>query len=130
MSEHYQPCPIARTAELVGDTYVILIVRDLMNGPRRFGELQQSLKDIAPVTASGKDHTVQISPKTLSQRLKMLESAAIISRQAFPEIPPRVEYSLTDKGHALYEVLEAMRLFGESYLPLEESVAETLPQLA
>jgi DNA-binding HxlR family transcriptional regulator len=130
MPEHYQPCPIARTAELVGDTYVILIVRDLMSGPRRFGELQRSLKDIAPVTTTSKTHSVQISPKTLSQRLKMLESAEIISRQAYPEIPPRVEYTLTEKGRALSEVLEAMRQFGEQYLLPEAPVAKPLPYSA
>jgi DNA-binding HxlR family transcriptional regulator len=126
MSEHYQPCPIARTAELVGDTYVILIVRDLMSGPKRFGQLQESLKDITPITASEKIHSVQISPKTLSQRLKMLEAAEIISRRAFPEIPPRVEYRLTEKGQALSEIIEAMRQFGQRYLAAEDEAAEQL----
>ena len=60
-----------------------------------------------------------ISPKTLSHRLKMLEAAEILTRQAFAEIPPRVEYNLTEKGHALCIVLEAMREFGEHYLDPE-----------
>jgi DNA-binding HxlR family transcriptional regulator len=98
-------CPIARTAELVGDTWTILIVRDLMSGAKRFGQLQESLG--------------HISPKTLTQRLKRLESAGIIRREAFAEIPPRVEYSLTAKGSALHEIIEAMRCFGELHLPLE-----------
>ncbi len=126
MSQHDQPCPIARTAELVGDTYVILIVRDLMSGPKRFGQLQESLKNVTPVTAGEKIHSVQISPKTLSQRLKMLEAAEIISRQAYPEIPPRVEYKLTEKGHALSEIIEAMRQFGERYLAAEDEAVEQL----
>lgn len=96
------PCPIARTAELVGDTWTILIVRDLMRGARRFGQLQTSLGSV--------------SPKTLSQRLKMLEAAEILTRHAYAEIPPRVEYSLTEKGHALLSIVEAMREFGEQYL--------------
>lgn len=99
-------CPIARTAELVGDTWTILIVRDLMSGSKRFNQLQDSLG--------------HVSPKTLSQRLKMLEAAEILTRQAFAEIPPRVEYSLTEKGHALVKVIEAMREFGEQYLPTAE----------
>ena len=104
--EHLQPCPIARTAELVGDTWTILIVRDLMSGPKRFGQLQESLG--------------QVSPKTLSHRLKLLEHAQILTRQAFAEIPPRVEYTLTEKGCALSELMEAMRHFGEQYLPAEQ----------
>lgn len=99
-------CPIARTAELVGDTWTILILRDLMNGSKRFGELQDSLGSAAP----------KVSPKTLSQRLKMLEASKILTRQAFAEIPPRVEYELTDKGHALNQLLDAMREFGERHL--------------
>lgn len=98
-------CPIARTAELVGDTWTILIVRDLMGGAKRFGQLQESLG--------------HVSPKTLTQRLKRLESAGIITRQAFAEIPPRVEYRLTAKGTALHDIIEAMRGFGELHLPLE-----------
>ena len=99
-------CPIARTAELVGDTWVILIVRDLMSGPKRFKQLQDSLG--------------HVSPKTLSQRLKLLESAHILTRQAFAEIPPRVEYTLTEKGFALLDIIQAMSEFGERYLPLED----------
>src|SRR5215813_9451222 len=99
-------CPIARTAELVGDTWTILIVRDLMSGSKRFNQLQESLG--------------HVSPKTLSQRLKMLEAAELLTRHAFAEIPPRVEYSLTDKGHALLKIIEDMRDFGERYLPVDE----------
>jgi DNA-binding HxlR family transcriptional regulator len=95
-------CPITRTAQLVGDLWAILIVRDLMSGTKRFGQLQESLGNI--------------SPKTLSHRLKLLESADIITRHAFAEIPPRVEYGLTEKGQALYSIVEAMRDFGEQYL--------------
>lgn len=94
-------CPIARTASLIGDTWTLLIVRDLMTGSKRFGELEDSLG--------------QISPKTLSKRLKALEQAAIINRTAYAEIPPRVEYTLTAKGEALHDIIEAMRAFGERY---------------
>ena len=99
-------CPVARTAELVGDMWTLLIVRDLMNGSKRFGQLQESLG--------------HISPKTLSQRLKTLEHADLLTRKAFAEIPPRVEYTLTEKGWALYDIVQAMSAFGERYLPVEE----------
>ena len=100
--EEHVDCPIAKTARLVGDTWTLLIVRDLLKGPKRFGELQESLGNI--------------SPKTLSQRLKMLEAADLINRHAYAEIPPRVEYDLTEKGHALSEIIQAMSDFGERYL--------------
>ncbi|MBZ0278955.1 MAG: helix-turn-helix transcriptional regulator [Anaerolineae bacterium] len=102
--EEVNTCPIARAAELVGDLWILLIVRDLMTGAKRFKNLQESLGNI--------------SPKTLSQRLKMLEEAGLIHREAFAEIPPRVEYSLTEKGQALSDVIEAIRAFGEKYLAL------------
>jgi DNA-binding HxlR family transcriptional regulator len=111
MTTTRQLCPIARTAELVGDVWTILIVRDLMSGPKRFGQLQESLG--------------RVSPKTLSQRLKTLEYADILTREAFAEIPPRVEYSLTEKGRALNDIIHAMSDFGERYLPLE---METMPR--
>lgn len=95
-------CPIARTAILIGDRWTPLIVRDLEPGCRRFSELQRSLNGI--------------SPKTLSDRLRRLEEADVISRTCFAEVPPRVEYRLTDKGHALLPVLESMRNFGEEWL--------------
>ncbi len=98
ISDH---CPIARTAALIGDAWTLLIVRDLMRGHKRFGELEESLSGI--------------SPKTLSQRLKMLEAAGVITRQAFAEIPPRVEYALTEKGEALIPHIEAMQAFGERF---------------
>jgi DNA-binding HxlR family transcriptional regulator len=101
-----QACPIARTAELVGDMWTILIVRDLMSGSKRFGQLQESLG--------------HVSPKTLSQRLKTLENADLLTREAFAEIPPRVEYTLTEKGRALSAIIQAMSDFGEQYLPVEE----------
>ena len=95
-------CPIARTAILIGDRWTPLIVRDLEPGSRRFSELQRSL--------------VGISPKTLSDRLRRLEEAGVLSRTCFAEVPPRVEYRLTAKGYALLPVLESMRDFGELWL--------------
>ena len=107
-------CPIERTATLIGDRWTPLIVRDLATGCRRFGELQRSLGGI--------------SPKTLSDRLRRLEEAGVITRACFAEMPPRVEYRLTDKGAALLIVIESMREFGITWLT--ETATAPLPQLA
>lgn len=91
-----------RALRLIGDTWTLKIIHNLMSGTRRFGELLDVLGNV--------------SPKTLSQRLKMLEEAKIVLRHAYPEIPPRVEYHLTEKGEALVNVLEAIYAFGKRYL--------------
>jgi DNA-binding HxlR family transcriptional regulator len=103
-------CPVARTAQIIGNKWTPLIVRDLADGCRRFSELERSLAGI--------------SPKTLSERLKRLEEAQVIERHCFAEVPPRVEYSLTAKGHALLPVIESMREFGKRWLPGDDCVAE------
>lgn len=94
-------CPVARTAQIIGNKWTPLIVRDLARGERRFSELERSLHGI--------------SPKTLSERLKRLELAQVVTRRCFAEVPPRVEYSLTEKGHALLPVIESMRVFGTAW---------------
>lgn len=99
-------CPVARTAQIMGNKWTPLIVRDLADGQRRFSELERSL--------------VGISPKTLSERLKRLEEAHVLERRCFAEVPPRVEYSLTPKGHALLPVIESMREFGLHWLNDED----------
>ncbi len=95
-------CPLRRTARLIGDMWTLLIIYTLMRGTRRFGELQDALGNV--------------SPKTVSQRLKLLEQAGFVSRQAYAEIPPRVQYSLTEKGHTLGDIIKAMQDFGEKYM--------------
>jgi DNA-binding HxlR family transcriptional regulator len=95
-------CPIERTATLIGDRWTPLIVRDLAPGCRRFSELQRSLGGI--------------SPKTLSDRLRRLEEAGVVTRACFAEKPPRVEYRLTEKGLALLSIIESMREFGMTWL--------------
>lgn len=103
MTEHDTPenCPVTRAAQLIGDVWILLIVYRLMDRCMRFGEIEASLGTI--------------SPKTLSQRLKRLEQEEIVTRRAYSEIPPRVEYSLTEKGRALADVIAALRAFGERY---------------
>ncbi len=100
MEEQVQCCPIEKTLRVIGGKWTILILRDLLNGTKRFGELQRSLHGI--------------SPKTLSERLRQLEAQGIIRRVIYPEIPPRVEYSLTEKGESLQAILDDMRTWGSS----------------
>lgn len=91
-------CPVARTAEIISRKWTLLIIRDLASGIKRFNQLERSLHGI--------------SPKTLSERLRSLEEEGVIVRQTFAEVPPRIEYSLTEKGFDLVYVIECMRQFG------------------
>ena len=102
-------CPVARTAEIISGKWTLLIIRDLASGVKRFNQLERSLQGISPKTQ-------RISPKTLSERLRSLEEEGIITRQMFAEVPPRVEYALTEKGHDLVCVIENMRTFGKRWL--------------
>lgn len=95
-------CPVARTASIISGKWTLLIIRDLASGVKRFHQLEHSLKGI--------------SPKTLSERLRTLEEEGVILRRTFAEAPPRVEYSLTEKGQDLVEVIESMRSFGNRWL--------------
>jgi len=97
-----ESCPVARTAAVIGSKWTLLVIRDLATGTKRFNELEKSLTGI--------------SAKTLSERLRSLEQEGILRRQAYAEIPPRVEYSLTDKGTALLSLIESMRAYGERWL--------------
>ena len=103
--DHPNDCPIARTAELVGDFWTLLIVRDLGRQSMRFNGLLASLEGV--------------SSRTLAQRLKALEQAGMVRCERFSEIPPRVEYSLTERGLALLPVVEDMRAFGQTWLPVQ-----------
>lgn len=95
-------CPVARVADLLGDSCSLLIVRDLLVKERRFGELQESLAGI--------------STRTLANKLRFLEKKGLIIRNEFSEKTPHVEYKLTKKGAALQDVLNAMRKYGKKYL--------------
>ncbi len=97
-----QCCSIYKTAEILDGKWTLLIFRDLLAGPARFNALRKSVGSI--------------SPKTLSDRLRFLEEAGVLSRTVFPEIPPRVEYELTEKGRALAPVFDAMKSYGEQWL--------------
>ena len=95
-------CPVCRTAEVVCGKWTLLLVRELAEGGSRFCELERSLQGI--------------SPRTLSLRLRALEEEGIVERAAHPEVPPRVEYALTEKGSALLPLIEGMREYGLRWL--------------
>jgi len=95
-------CPVARTAKIISGKWTLLIIRDLAPGVKRFNQLERSLRGI--------------SPKTLSERLRALEEEGVILRKTFAEVPPHVEYSLTEKGRDLVGVVECMRCYGKQWL--------------
>ena len=103
MSSHANAtCPVCRTAEIVCSKWTMLVIRDLAEGRSRFCELERSLEGI--------------SPRTLSLRLRALEEEGIVERKTYPEVPPRVEYALTEKGRALMPIVEDMREYGRRWL--------------
>ncbi|HEY2651258.1 MAG TPA: helix-turn-helix domain-containing protein [Solirubrobacteraceae bacterium] len=102
MATSNESCPVCRTADIVCGKWTLLVIRDLAEGRSRFCELERSLHGI--------------SPRTLSLRLRALEEEGIVERQTFPEVPPRVEYALTDKGRALVPLIEDMRTYGLQWL--------------
>jgi DNA-binding HxlR family transcriptional regulator len=100
-------CPVTATAEILSGKWTILLLRDLADGRNRFCELERSLEGI--------------SPRTLSLRLRALEEHGVIERRTFPEVPPRVEYTLTEKGEALVPLIEGMRSYGQDWLLIADS---------
>jgi DNA-binding HxlR family transcriptional regulator len=95
-------CPVCLTADVVCGKWTLLLVRDLSEGRSRFCELERSLAGI--------------SPRTLSLRLRALEEEGIVERQTYAEVPPRVEYQLTEKGRDLLPIIESMRTYGQRWL--------------
>jgi DNA-binding HxlR family transcriptional regulator len=105
-AESNSRCPVCRTADVVCGKWTLLVIRDLAEGCSRFCERERSLEGI--------------SPRTLSLRLRALEEEGIVARNTFPEVPPRVEYALTEKGEALVPLIEDMRRYGSRWLLEEE----------
>ncbi|MCX8683799.1 helix-turn-helix transcriptional regulator [Gilliamella sp. B2889] len=95
------PCPVEITLMLMGDKWKVLIVRDLLTGTKRFGELKKSLNGI--------------SQKVLTQHLRTMEKNGLISRKVYAQVPPKVEYTLTDVGQSLKQVHDAMLAWGSAY---------------
>jgi DNA-binding HxlR family transcriptional regulator len=102
-------CPVTATADILAGKWTILLIRDLADGRSRFCELERSLEGI--------------SPRTLSLRLRALEEHGVIERRTYPEVPPRVEYSLTAKGRALAPIIEDMRSYGREWLKADMAVS-------
>ena len=94
-------CPVETTLMLIGDKWKVLILRDLLPGKKRFGELKKSLGNV--------------SQKVLTAQLRDMEECGLINRRVYAEVPPRVEYSLTELGQSLKPVLDAMLHWGEEY---------------
>lgn len=95
-------CPVERTLDIVDNRWTSLILRELLAGPQRFNQLKHNLPGI--------------SPKTLTQRLKELEGQHILTRTLYPEVPPKVEYTLTPKGYALGPIFSAMRDWADEWV--------------
>ncbi len=104
MTEHV--CPVAEAAKLFGDKWTLIVLRDLADGPRRFTELAHSGEGI--------------SPSVLTARLRELEERRLITRTSYNEIPPRVEYALTQKGLDALPVVDALRAYGARWLVHDE----------
>lgn len=94
-------CPVETTLTLISDKWKVLILRDLLTGTKRFGELKRSVGDV--------------SQKVLTAQLRQMEEGGLVKRTVYPEVPPRVEYALTELGYSLKPVLDAMRSWGEEY---------------
>lgn len=99
--ENLPECPVATTVSLIGSKWKLLILRDLLTGTKRFGQLKKSLPDI--------------SQKVLTESLKSMVDDRIVERVAYPEVPPRVEYSLTDLGESMRPVISVMEQWGKEY---------------
>lgn len=94
-------CPVETTLTLIGDKWKVLILRDLLTGTKRFGELKRSVGNV--------------SQKVLTAQLRAMENSGLVHRKVYAEVPPRVEYSLTELGQSLKPILDAMWNWGEGY---------------
>lgn len=94
-------CPVETTLMLIGDKWKVLILRDLIPGTKRFGELKRSIGGV--------------SQKVLTAQLRQMEDSGLLTRTVYPEVPPHVEYTLTELGYSLKPILDAMQNWGEDY---------------
>lgn len=101
LTENLPACPVETTLMLIGDKWKVIILRDLMPGTKRFGELKKSIGNV--------------SQKVLTAQLRDMEAKGLVSRKVYAEVPPKVEYSLTELGLSLKPVLDALREWGEEY---------------
>ena len=101
MKKKIPSCPVEMTLQLIGDKWKVLIIRDLMEGTKRFNELMRSVTGI--------------SQKVLTSHLRAMEKAGLVNRKVYAEVPPRVEYSLTETGFSLKPILDSMVAWGMHY---------------
>ena len=101
MTGNLPGCPVETTLMLISDRWKVLIIRDLLEGTKRFGELKKSVGNI--------------SQKVLTTNLRSMEEAGLLTRKVYAEVPPRVEYTLTETGYSLKSVLDAMVKWGTEY---------------
>ena len=99
-------CPVEITLSLMADKWKFLIIRDLLTGTKRFGELQKSIGGV--------------SQKVLTNNLRQMEKSGLINRKVYAEVPPKVEYSLTDLGKSLKPILDSMVNWGENYRKMQK----------
>lgn len=99
-------CPVETTLMMISDKWKVLILRDLLTGTKRFGELKKSLGSV--------------SQKVLTAQLRQMEASGLLERKVYAEVPPRVEYTLTDLGYSLKPILMAMQSWGEAYKKMVE----------
>ena len=102
--ENLPPCPVETTLLLIGNKWKVLILRDLLDGTKRFGELKRSIGSV--------------SQKVLTQQLRAMEEDGLVHREVYAEVPPRVEYKLTSQGESFIPILLAMKQWGEEQLGL------------
>ena len=101
MEKNLPACPVETTLMLISDRWIVLIIRDLLEGTKRFGELKKSVGNI--------------SQKVLTANLRAMEDSGLLTRKVYAEVPPRVEYTLTKTGYSLRPVLDAMVEWGTEY---------------
>lgn len=101
MKKDLPNCPVETTLMLISDRWKVLIIRDLLDGTKRFGELKRSIGSI--------------SQKVLTANLRSMEESGLLTRKVYPEVPPRVEYTLTQTGYSLKPILDAMLKWGAKY---------------
>lgn len=101
MEKNLPDCPVETTLMLISDRWKVLIIRDLLDGTKRFGEIKKSI---------GK-----VSQKVLTANLRSMEESGLLTRKVYPEVPPRVEYTLTKTGYSLKPILDAMVEWGTEY---------------
>ena len=101
MKKEMPACPVETTLMLISDRWKVLIIRDLLDGTKRFGELKRSVGNI--------------SQKVLTVNLRAMEESGLLTRKVYPEVPPRVEYTLTETGYSLKPILDAMKEWGTNY---------------